>query len=391
MKTRIPVLMLAICLIACGTAAVGSSSGSGTVFALGIATTNNQVVLSWPTSAPNFILQSTTNLVSPAVWNSVLPLPAIVNGQNTVTNLISGAQMFYRLYQNVTTSDGMALIPAGEFTIGDTLDSETDAIPTNVYVSAFYMDTNLVSYGQWQSVYNWATNAGYVFVNAGSGKGTNYPVDTVDWYDCVKWCNARSQQADLTPAYYTDAGLTQVYVNGETDAIYPNWSANGYRLPTEAEWEKAARGGLNRQRFPWGDTICESHANYYAYTNSGGCTYDLGPYAGYNTNFDDGNYPYTSPVGTFPANGYGLYDMAGNNFEFCWDWYASTPYPTGSPYLGGTDPRGPATDDENDDGRVLRGGGWSYIASYARCAYRFSLNPSISISSHFGFRCVRRY
>src|ERR1019366_1238886 len=125
------------------------------------------------------------------------------------------------------TSDGMALIPAGSFTMGDTLDGESDAIPTTVYVSAFYMDTNLVSYSQWQTVYNWATSHGYSFVNAGAGKAANHPVLTIDWYDCVKWCNARSQQAGLTPVYYTDAGLTQVYATGEV-APYVNWAASGY-------------------------------------------------------------------------------------------------------------------------------------------------------------------
>jgi formylglycine-generating enzyme required for sulfatase activity len=91
----------------------------------------------------------------------------------------------------------MVLIPAGSFTMGDTLDGELDAIPTNVYVSAFYMDTSLMSYSQWQTVYSWATQHGYIFDNAASGKAANHPVQRVDWYDVVKWGNARSQQAGL--------------------------------------------------------------------------------------------------------------------------------------------------------------------------------------------------
>ena len=76
------------------------------------------------------------------------------------------------------------------------------------------MDVNLVSYSQWLSAYFWATNHGYGFVHAGAGKAVNHPVQNVDWYDCVKWCNARSQQAGKAPVYYTDAGMTAVYTNG---------------------------------------------------------------------------------------------------------------------------------------------------------------------------------
>jgi formylglycine-generating enzyme required for sulfatase activity len=215
-------------------------------------------------------------------------------------------------------------------------------------------------------------------------KASNQPVQTVNWYDCVKWCNARSQQAGLTPVYYTDAGLTRIYKAADVLTPYVNWAANGYRLPTEAEWEKAARGGLPGQRFPWvGDTVSESQANYYGETAS--YTYDFGP-DGYNTNGLVGGSPYTSPVGSFAPNGYGLYDMAGNLLEWCWDWYAPPPYPAGSPYLGGTDPQGPVSSPYNT--RVLRGGDWLGNAYSLHCAYRTD-SILTQNAQEFGFRCVR--
>jgi len=298
--------------------------------------------------------------------------------------------MFYRVLgvaqgTNSAPPPNMVLIPAGSFTMGDTLDSESDATPISVTVSVFYMDMNLVSYSQWQSVYNWATNYGYGFDDAGSGKATNHPVQTVNWYDVVKWSNARSQQAGLNPVYYTDAGLTQVYMNGDV-APYVNWAANGYRLPTEAEWEKAARGGLVGQRFPRGDTISWSQANYYGdplSLDTNGLPYDFATATDYDPAFSDGDnlatQPFTSPVGYFAPNSYGLYDMAGNVDEWCWDWYG-TPY--GQPTT--TNPTGPAS----GGGRVLRGGDWGNEANFARCANRANYDPT-SVNGNLGFRCVR--
>jgi formylglycine-generating enzyme required for sulfatase activity len=338
---------------------------------LGISPAGNHSVLYWTATPTNYLLQSATNLVSPnwVMANDALPALAA-----TVSNTLP-ARFFRLIYTNPPS--GMALIPAGTFTMGDTLDGESDAIPTNVFVSAFYMDTNLVSYSFWQTVYNAAiTFNGYSFVNAGAGKAANHPAQSVDWYDCVKWCNARSQLAGLTPVYYTDAGFSQVYKTGETDAVFANWAANGFRLPTEAEWEKAARGGLNGLRFPWGNRIDQYRADYDSYDNY---SYDSGP-SGYNPiGSNGGTSPPTSPVGSFDVNGYGLYDMAGNVYEWCWDWYGVS---YGQPTV--FNPTGPAT----GSARVNRGGSGVNNAYILRCALRNAYVPTVAPNT-YGFRCVR--
>ena len=247
-----------------------------------------------------------------------------------------------------------------------------DAAPVTANLSAFYISVNEVTISQWQAVCFWAKDNGYTDLPEGTGKAPNHPVYFVNWYDVVKWCNARSQMEGLTPCY--ELGHTY-YKTDENPNVECNWNANGYRLPTEAEWEKAARGGLVGQRFPWGNTITHNLANYNADTTT--YSYDLGP-DGYHPLGVDDTYPYTIPVGTFAANGYGLHDVAGNAFEWCWDWY-------GTPFAGGSDPRGPSSGLE----RVARGGSWNYAVSTCRVGYRFYRSPT-AFQYYFGFRPARR-
>jgi formylglycine-generating enzyme required for sulfatase activity len=182
MKTKLHSLFIGLALLA----GVHPAPAQPT---LSIAPAGNQMVLFWPAAVTNYILQSTTNLAAPN-WVTVSNVvPMTINNNATVTVTNTSLARFFRLYNtnNNTAPAGMALIPAGMFTMGDTLDGLADAIPTNVTMSAFYMDVNLVSLSQWQGVYSYATNHGYGFVNAGQDKAANTPVETLDWYDCVKW------------------------------------------------------------------------------------------------------------------------------------------------------------------------------------------------------------
>jgi len=344
-------------------------------------------------------IQYTTHAEDPGSWQALYIDPNVADASNTVVSYWDNyaptgtlAARAYRVVQippsdpGVHPSDGMVTITNGSFLMGDALDGSLDAVSHQVTVSAFQISTKEVTYALWRQVYLYATANGYTFDRAGSGKGTNHPVQMINWYDAVKWCNARSQMEGLTPCYYTDAAKTLIYKTGHVDVANANvnWSATGYRLPTEAEWEKAARGGASGHRFPWtvDDNIKGSRANYLGDNAAIRPKYDQGP-VGYNGAFIANGMPYTSPVGSFAANDYGLSDMAGNVEEWCWDWYSSSYYKATT---GITDPHGPLSSPSVS--RVLRGGKWSSGGSLCRCMKRDYQRPTL-YNSGAGFRCVR--
>jgi formylglycine-generating enzyme required for sulfatase activity len=188
--------------------------------------------------------------------------------------------------------------------------------------------------------------------------GQDHPAASVGWHGAAAYCNWRSEQEGLEPAY-------------DLETWKCDFRAGGYRLPTEAEWEYAARGDLRYAMYPWGNDIDGTRANY---RQSGD------PY--------DSVWPSTTPVGSFPPNSYGLYDMAGNAKELCHDWF--DPYYYQYCVDNGTvdNPRGPATDPWGKGIRVVRGGSAYDYEEDLRCSLR---SGGGSYPGYYlGFRCVRR-
>lgn len=236
----------------------------------------------------------------------------------------------------VNNDPNFILVPGGTFIMGDEHGlGYSNELPTHqVTLSSFYISKYELTQAEYQVIM--ATNPSYGII------GDNYPVNYVPWIDAVEYCNARSIQQGLTPCYNT------------TDWSC-NFTANGYRLPTEAEWEYAARGATNDPN--------------YVYAGSN----DLESVAWYNT----GSHHI---VGTKSPNSLGIYDMSGNAWEWCNDWYGNYSSVTQ------TNPVGPAT----GSARVFRGGSRMVpYGFYCRIAYRAQQTP-IGSNGAGGVRLVRR-
>ncbi|MCD6378951.1 SUMF1/EgtB/PvdO family nonheme iron enzyme, partial [bacterium] len=201
------------------------------------------------------------------------------------------------------------------------LESDEEPIHT-VSLDEFQIGKYEVTYNLWVDVKAWAESNGYEFANVGQrggcfnppcGTTDQHPATSVGWRDCIAWCNAYSEKVGLTPAYYKTSAKAEYYRNSWTDGDIGNdcvdWTADGFRLPTEAQWEYAARyiDGINVSS---GDR--HSGNNLHSYV--GNCAW-----------FEDNSGSTTHPAGMLRANSLGANDMSGNVWEWCWDWYGSYP------------------------------------------------------------------
>jgi len=231
---------------------------------------------------------------------------------------------------------------------------------SDVTVSSFFMSKYELTQAEYQAVMG--SNPAY-----GCGVGSDYPVYNVSWFNAIEYCNRRSMNEGLTPCYsYSGYGTNPATWPGGWNSDYNNhtnvscnWTANGYRLPTEAEWEFAARGG--------------NQTHNYTYSGSN----DINAVAWYWNNWGASAYS-THTVGALVPNELGLFDISGNVWEWNWDIYGS--YPGGAQ----TNPHG-ATGGSD---RVKHGGGWNSFADFCTVSFRFNYFATNSYN-YLGFRLCR--
>jgi sulfatase modifying factor 1 len=233
---------------------------------------------------------------------------------------------------------GMVFVKGGDFKMGSSKGTRGEKLMHNVTVSSFYIGKFEVTQEEWKTV---------MVSNPSFRKGNSCPIHFIDWFDAVEYCNKRSRMEGLTPCY-TGNGANTIC----------NFDANGYRLPTEAEWEYACRGGLQ--------------SRHYKFSGSN----DANEVAWYEKNL----IVYFQPVGQKKPNELGIYDMSGNVWEWCWDWY-DFDYYKNSP---AKNPKGPVSGIR----RIARSGSCFETEDYLWSSYRFCYHPYRK-AFHIGFRVVR--
>ena len=259
------------------------------------------------------------------------------------------------------------LIPAGTFQMGSNAGEDRNKPVHEVTITKpFYMGKYEVTQAEYEKYCSYGSRS----PSSSYGDGDNYPAYYVSWYDALVYCNKRSMAEGLTPCYSisgsTDPekwGTVPTSSNNTWNAVVCNWNANGYRLPTEAEWEYAARAGDN--------TVASLIYSGTSDVNK------LGEYAWYSSNSNNK----THEVGTKKANGFGLYDMSGNVCEWCWNWFTNS---YDAEAEGGSDPTGASA----GSSRVSRGGSWVDVSDYCAVSYRDRNSPSYRYH-YYGFRVVR--
>ena len=259
----------------------------------------------------------------------------------------------------------------------------------NHTISNFYIAKYEVTYELWFAVYSWADNHGYIFSNSGIEgfdgiEGENptsakhEPVTSISWRDALIWCNAYSEMTGLDPVYYSNQARSTVLkissnsvlndtTEGSIDNPFVNWTADGYRLPTEGEWQFA---GTSKGITDWNAVSGDLHPIGNSYASPGDYSW-----------YGDNSSGDTHIVGTKLANELNIYDLSGNVFEWCWDWTGD--YPGTS-----TDYRGLPTGDH----RVIRGGSFTNTGDpgihFLEVGYRKFYSP-YNVTYNLGFRLAK--